>query len=851
VTVGRELLERIWPIFSAEGREHLGAISGGVLELEHDPARTDVLDTIRRTAHSLKGSAGSLGLEDLETLAHAVEDSLSTYDPAKGLARAAVQAVLGAVQAIEEALARGDAGGDARIPRLPEFLAALGAGSTAACPAPPPAGAAAAVAADEERGSAAPSPALALLDQLEVACATLVTPLEPSARRATAEAAVGAARRLAELAAPAAELGSRIAEAFVELGAGGPEGARAAARIAGDLVDLRQALERPAPVAPEPAQVAATPRAPAPADPDVPAAAPAPGARAAQAEKSIRVLASALDSITGQLEALALAEARHARRARELREVEATFRVALRGLERVGQALRLGGVEEARGELDPAVERLRGLAGELSRLSRDGLRDAGSQRLTGTVLRDELRAIRMVPASVALEPLRRAVRDVAGRLGKEVDLVLSGDEVRLDRRVVDELRIPLLHLVRNSVDHGLEAPDVRRAAGKGARGELRVRVEPRGTRVAVVVEDDGRGLDVAALRAAAVRKGILTEEAAARLPDAEAARLVFHAGLSTAKAVTEISGRGIGLDVVHDSVARLHGTVEISFQPGRGTRFVLEVPLTLSAETALLFRFGREVAALPADSIEKVLLLEERELGTVAGRAMVKVGGEQIPYAPLAPLVGSAAAGDSRPGLRPALVVGSGAQRVALGIDELIGQQELMVSPLGSRLARVAHLAGAAVLDDGRIVGVLGAAELVRRAQPSVARAAGPAQVRVVVADDSLTTRSAMKALLEIAGYAVIPAADGEEAFQLLGSSGARLVVSDVQMPRLDGLGLARRIKADPRLRATPVVLVTSLDAPEDRAAGLEAGADGYLVKREVERGKLLELVRQLLPSPA
>jgi two-component system chemotaxis sensor kinase CheA len=184
-------------------------------------------------------------------------------------------------------------------------------------------------------------------------------------------------------------------------------------------------------------------------------------------------------------------------------------------------------------------------------------------------------------------------------------------------------------------------------------------------------------------------------------------------------------------------------------------------------------------------------------------------------------------------------------------VEEVLGQQELVVSTLGSRLARVPHLAGAAVLDDGRVVGVLAAGELVRRAQPAgtAPRSANLVRPRVLVADDSLTTRSAMKALLEIAGYTVVAAADGEEAFGLLATTTVQVVVSDVQMPRLDGLGLTRRIKADPRLRSLPVVLVTSLDAPEDRAAGLEAGADGYLVKREVERGKLLDVVRQLLPG--
>jgi two-component system chemotaxis sensor kinase CheA len=192
-----------------------------------------------------------------------------------------------------------------------------------------------------------------------------------------------------------------------------------------------------------------------------------------------------------------------------------------------------------------------------------------------------------------------------------------------------------------------------------------------------------------------------------------------------------------------------------------------------------------------------------------------------------------------------------GAQRAVVAVDEVLGQQEVVVGALGSRAARATHLAGASVLDDGRVVGVLNAAEIVRRAQPATSRGRGAPGLRVVVADDSLTTRSAMKALLELAGYQVAAAGDGEEAFQLVRDQGAALVVSDVQMPKLDGLSLTRRLKADPSLGAIPVILVTSLDTPEDRAAGLEAGADGYLVKRDVERGKLLELARQLAPGGA
>jgi len=292
--------------------------------------------------------------------------------------------------------------------------------------------------------------------------------------------------------------------------------------------------------------------------------------------------------------------------------------------------------------------------------------------------------------------------------------------------------------------------------------------------------------------------------------------------------------------------------VSVSYELGRFTRFELEVPVSLSASAALLVKLGREVTAFPADNVARVLLLREGDLGTLAGRATVRVDGVELPYASLSAVLGQpGSASRVRGRLRPALLLSVGGKRVVLGVEEVLGRQELVVFSLGARLSGVPHLAGAAVLDDGRVIGVLAAGEIVRRVRPagdSPARSVPP-RPRVLVADDSLTTRSVVKSLLEIAGFAVLAAADGEEAWQLFTTVGAQVVVTDVQMPRLNGFDLTRRIKADPFLRQTPVVLITSLDSPEDRALGLEAGAEGYLVKRDVERGQLLELVRQLVPE--
>ena len=303
---------------------------------------------------------------------------------------------------------------------------------------------------------------------------------------------------------------------------------------------------------------------------------------------------------------------------------------------------------------------------------------------------------------------------------------------------MDALRDPLLHLVRNAVDHGIEAPDTRRAAGKPTAGRIAARVEPRGTRVVIVVEDDGPGLDVAALRAAAVRNGLLTGEQANRLGDREAARLVFQAASPRARGLGDLRSRCRHGRRARDGRAA-PGDGRRPLGAGRGTRFDLELPLMLSASTALLLRAGRDVVVIPAEEVEHVVLLGDADLGTIAGRTTARVAGEHVPYVLLGRLLRIAEGAGAPARHRVALVLAQGGARVAVGVDELIGQQEVVVSALGARAAQVEHLAGAAVLDDGRLVAVLSAAELVRRAQPGwrrrrVATAGG--------ASSSPTTRS-------------------------------------------------------------------------------------------------------------
>ena len=807
-----EVLRQIWPVFVAEAHEHVAVIGSLVLEIARNPANWEALEALRRTAHGLKGSAASLALSDLEELAHAIEGALARFDQARGLGRAAVQAVLDTLEAIEEALQAADAGGEVRVPGREPLLAALRAsGSDEAPPREPSAEAA-----------------------LEKAVERLCSPLDPAERRRiAAEAGAVAAAIGAGLDGAAAVLAERIGAAFRALATADETGAaRGAAQIAGDLLQLKDAL-------------GAAPPVPAAGEPHAAAAAD-PSQRGDREEKAVRVLASTLDSLARRLEILSLAESRHGRRARELAVSEREVREAIAGILAAGDALRTAGVETGRSELELATARLYAMAGDLRRLSREGQRETEQQKLTGAILREDLRELRMVPAALALEPARRAVLEAALRLGKEVEVRLEGGEVRLDRRLVDDLRSPLLHLVRNAVDHGIEPVAARLAAGKPKAGQIVIRVEPRGGRVGVVVEDDGGGLDLAAIRDAAVRGGLLDAAAAAALPDAEAARLVFAAGLSTARSITTVSGRGVGLDAVADAMARVRGAVEVKSAPGAGARFELDLPLTLAATSGVLIRLGDLSAIIPADAVERVLLLDDA--AGARARGAVRVGDAELPFALLDEVLGLSLAPPE--GRAVGLVLALGSQRAVVAVDEVLGEQEVVVSALGGHAARVAHLAGASLLDDGRLLGVLAPGEILRRLRPlaSAPRPAISAGQAVIVADDTVASRTLMAGLLEAAGFVVRIAADGDAVLALLEEAPCDLLVSDVQMPRLDGLSLTRRLRADPRWRSLPVVLVSTLDGPADVAAGSAAGASGYLSKRELHGDALVQLARRLLP---
>jgi two-component system chemotaxis sensor kinase CheA len=478
-------------------------------------------------------------------------------------------------------------------------------------------------------------------------------------------------------------------------------------------------------------------------------------------------------------------------------------------------------------------------------------------------LDDEVRRVRMLPFAEACQGLERSVRDVARTEGKQAELVVEGGEVELDRSVLEGLRDPLNHLVRNAVDHGIEGPEERRAAGKSEVGRVTVSAALRGSQVEVVVADDGKGLDLDAVRAEAKGRGLGEASDATTLAD-----LIFLPGFSTAKVVTAISGRGVGLDVVKSRLEVLHGSVELAIEPGRGTRFTLAVPLTLTTQRALLIEAGGQTFALASASVPRLLRVDPGDLRTIEGRAMLVRDGAPLPIVELARVLGLPSRGPGAPlaaGKRPALIVASGERRVALLVDELITEQEIIVKGLGDRIKRVRNVAGATILPTGRIAPVLNPANLVRSALGlglGAVAASGPASApggdraeasahaqrrRLLVVDDSVTTRTLEKSILEAAGYDVLTAVDGEAGWRVLQEQGADLVVADIEMPRMDGFALTEAIRRSTRFAELPVVLLSSLASDRDRSRGIEAGADAYIVKGGFDQDDLIKTIAQLL----
>jgi len=589
--------------------------------------------------------------------------------------------------------------------------------------------------------------------------------------------------------------------------------------------------------------------------------------------ETVRISTAKLEERLLQAEELLAAKASLAQRVAELRELTASFdqwknewrkvaaesRAFRQQLEdRTRDVGRQPGAAAVADFLEWNRDYLRSLENKVISLSGRAQQDHRSIGKQVDDLLDDSKRLLMLPFSDLAAVLPKLVRDLSRDQGKEVDLVVRGADVEIDKRILEEIKDPLIHILRNCIDHGVEGPADRVRQQKPARATITIAASRvNGSKVEIVISDDGAGVDLDRVKESAVRQGILSAAGARGLSDAEALALTFRSEISSSPRVTEISGRGLGMTIVRAKTLKLGGKVSIESRRHVGTTLRMLLPTALATFRGVLVTAGDRVFVVPTVNVERVFRVKRQEIRTVENRETINFQDRPLSLVRLAAVlelpIKSNGTGNSS--LLPIVVLIEGDERIAFAVDGVLHEEEVLVKPLRKPLVRLRNVAGAAVLSSGKAAPVLRVSDLMKSARASGVAApqiavpreeqAAPAK-RILVVEDSITSRMLLKGILESAGYQVKTAVDGIEAFTMLREDRVDLVVSDVEMPRLNGFELTASIRADVRLAELPVVLVTALESREERERGIDAGANAYIVKSSFDQSNLLEVVRRL-----
>jgi two-component system, chemotaxis family, sensor kinase CheA len=459
-------------------------------------------------------------------------------------------------------------------------------------------------------------------------------------------------------------------------------------------------------------------------------------------------------------------------------------------------------------------------------------------------LEEGLKSITTRPVRTILEPLQRMVRDLSRQLGKQARLSVVGAEVSLDRRLLESLKGAMVHLLRNAVDHGIEMPDERERAGKHHEGALTLRVEQQGNILVMELSDDGRGIDVVQVRASAERKGLITAEEGARMHEAQVRDLIFRPGFSTRTDVTDTSGRGVGLDAVRSAVESMQGRIEVVSTKGSGTRFMLTVPMDLGSSPVLTVRAIDTAVGLPMLAVESTQLASQENLRVGRLKTQLDYNGQLVPVLDLGARLGLRASAPPSEG-QPLIIVQSGGKRIALAVDSVVGDRDLVIRPLPAEVRDVPAYQGAAILSRGELLLILRPGWVVSDTTPQTVTM--PQSRRALVVDDSLTARALHRAMLEAGGFTVHLAASAARALERLQTESYDVIICDLEMEEMNGTELIARLRAQPDTKDIPVILVSANDSAGARARGRSAGADGFLSKRECAAGRLLSEVLDVM----
>jgi two-component system chemotaxis sensor kinase CheA len=821
-----DFLRRLLETFRVEADEHIDVLADGLVELERSPdgpQHLTLVETLFREAHSLKGAARAVELTTIESICQAVESVFAAWK------RQEIAASAGLFDTLNEAL---------------DSLRAASAGGNNG------------IADGEERASLIKR----LLTQAEPGTGGGATKAGAAAAKEPVKTAAKEPAKPTPAAKPPAESPAKPAAA-AEAAAVPPD--RRTPHAAEPPTDAER-RERPAAALAAHATQAEAPRAFA----DV----------SAQAD-TIRVSMTKLTDLMLRMEELVSVKLMSRQRALELSEiVEAlamwkkkrhTMRAGLneptQGVWFLGETADVPGRDSRRRRSDKFIEYMdwdtafvSDLAERVARLAT--IADGDHRTLAPLVddLLDEVKSVVMLPFSSLSHSFPKMVRDLARAENKAVDLTVHGGDIEIDRHVIETIKDPVIHLLRNCVGHGIEAPDVRAKRGKPVRGSVKIAVSRlEGNKLEILIADDGAGVDPQRLRQVALKSGIRTKVEIEAMDDDQAMMLMFESGVSTNPIVTDVSGRGIGLAIVQEKAEQLGGTVTVAATPGAGTSFSLVVPATVATSRGVIVRVSDWTFVLPTVHVDRATRIGVDEVVSIESKETVIVDGETLPFVYLHDILGV----PQRPRLDgveriPVVVLGAGGDRIAFAVDWVIGEQEVLVKSLGPQLEYLPFISGATVLDSERVTPILYVPDLIRavvqgsvRATSTVATRieAAPKRRTILVAEDSITSRTLLKNILESAGFKVKTAVDGVEAMAVLKAEEIDLLISDVEMPRMNGFDLTLKVRADQKLDTLPVMLVTSLENKEDRERGVEVGANAYITKGSFDQTTLLETARRLM----
>jgi two-component system chemotaxis sensor kinase CheA len=771
--------EELRNLYKEASADHIQNIEAGLLHLEKNPLDQGKVELLLRELHSLKGDSRMLGVNDVETLTHQLED------------------ILGAVKRSERVL-------------TPSVINCLYQG----------------------------------LDAI---------------RKIATEAVTGQAAGISVFHVLAQLMGADSDEAL-------PESKETVAQS--QVTNSAQAIVEPPLVSHKAVETS---------EPVLPA-----GEILAQISDyqidTIRVESQKLDKLLTQASELLVTKSQIGDRPAEIEEIITLYeewsreavvsRLTFDELERRWETTELQPLQNFYNLVETRLEQLGVL---LTRLRTTAFEDNAKLETVANELESGIQSLRLLPFSTIFNLFPRTVRDLAKQQGKEVNLQLEGGDTTVDKRILEEMKDPLLHLLRNAIDHGIETPQERQSVGKPPLATIRLRGYQVGSTVGIEVIDDGRGLDIEAIKQAAVRRGVRSPQELAQMSTAQIQALIFAPGFSTRTAVTEISGRGVGLDVVYANVERLKGSIQVEFTPSKGCLFRIMLNSSLATTNALIVQVSQHPYALPVGFVESLQLVSPQEIFATASVAEATLGasgsqtlsfeGESVSVAWLADLLGlpvnaptSTKALHTSSKTIPCIILQIGSERLALLVDTILEQQDIVLRPQSQLLKRVRNISGATILGTGDVCMVLNPTDLFKSAKKTIVSVtvkelAEQAQIKpkILLVEDSIPIRTQMKRILETAGYEVTTAVDGEDGFNKLRAGSFNAVVSDVQMPNLDGLELVAKIRQFQEYTDLPVILVTTLASQEDKRQGRQAGANAYITKGDFEQGVLLDTLRSLI----